>query len=414
VGFIRTRQGVKVAQAVWGQPKKTRHMSKSTARAVLNEMGQTKNLPLYWDEFKDRDAQAQVYSTFIDTTQGLEGGRLDTNAHQKDRGDWQTLMLVCSNHSFVDFIVEKQATTDAGLLRCFEYEIKKKPRGAKGMIDDTNAGLVLQDLETNFGLMGKRYAELLERTRRECTISPCDPFTRSRQSSVLSMKSDSGQPFAVVSWPVRRMLINSAATFTFPRLSNSCWPGIRRTESDGATRPLSVARWQTCKVTCQRSCDAWPVPHHLSGLLVTRWRRLERLPAPATHGAVPNIIGSALDYFTWRRRPRNKRLLPPSCVADRVSSASLIAVVRQRLLSGECSVRARLIGQVLGHFLIIKKLCQYFSILTPSLAVDAVQYEPVSRSKFPHNWENSGNFARFGPEICISRSDRKAQSKSCS
>jgi hypothetical protein len=48
------------------------------------------------------------------------------------------------------------------------------------------------------------------------------------------------------------------------------------------------------------------------------------------------------------------------------------------------------------------------------VVVDAVQYEPVSQSKFPDNWENSGNFALFDPEIRISGSDRRAKSKPCS
>jgi len=31
------------------------------------------------------------------------------------------------------------------------------------------------------------------------------------------------------------------------------------------------------------------------------------------------------------------------------------------------------------------------------VVVDAVQSEPVSSVKFPDNWENTGNFARFDP-----------------
>jgi hypothetical protein len=37
------------------------------------------------------------------------------------------------------------------------------------------------------------------------------------------------------------------------------------------------------------------------------------------------------------------------------------------------------------------------------VAEEAVLIGPVSQSKFPDNWENTGNFECFDPEICISR-----------
>jgi Domain of unknown function (DUF927) len=152
---------VKVAQSVWSHPKKTKEVALTTARSVVHKMGELHNLPIYWDEIKNKKSQSHVFDTLFSGSEGVGPGRLTSNIEQRDRGDWQTLLIICSNLSFVDHIVSEQKTTVAGMYRVFEYEIPKVPSTAPGQIDAMDASRITQALEANYGVMGLAYAKWL-------------------------------------------------------------------------------------------------------------------------------------------------------------------------------------------------------------------------------------------------------------
>jgi len=146
--------------AVWGHPKLSKEVQQSTARSIVKRMEEIRNLPLYWDEIFDPSIQAHVFKVLFSSTEGVGASRLNVNAETKPRGLWNTLMTICSNHSFIDYIESVQKTTDAGVLRTFEYEIKKMQPGGTGTPTHEATRLVA-DLESNFGHMGLRYARVL-------------------------------------------------------------------------------------------------------------------------------------------------------------------------------------------------------------------------------------------------------------
>jgi len=156
----RKTSATEVAQAVWGHPKMCRDTAYTTARSAIERMGHIKHLPLYWDEIKGEKEQEAC----LDVAFGAEGlgpGRLYPDGRQKDKAEWQTMLIICSNVSFVDHVVKKHPTHAAGLLRVFEFRVHKPADTAPGVINFVDASKLVQDLHSNYGLMGIEYAKLL-------------------------------------------------------------------------------------------------------------------------------------------------------------------------------------------------------------------------------------------------------------
>jgi len=149
-----------LACAVWAHPKQGRESINSTSKSVLNKLGMVKNIPAYWDDIQDESRQEQLFQAMFVHTEGLEGSRLNTNVEQRARGEWQTLMVACSNASFADYVVRKQPSTTAGLRRVLEYEINKDPNET-GLANEYDAVKVYAKLEHNYGAVGYGYAQIL-------------------------------------------------------------------------------------------------------------------------------------------------------------------------------------------------------------------------------------------------------------
>ena len=103
------------------------------------------------------------------TAEGAEGGRLNPDASYKARLEWQTLMVACSNASFVEYLIKKQKSTTAGMRRVFEFEYNKgEPE--PGMVNAVDASRTFQQLEHNFGCIGVEYAKLLASEHRDINV----------------------------------------------------------------------------------------------------------------------------------------------------------------------------------------------------------------------------------------------------
>ena len=152
---------VKIGQSVWGHPKKTKEVTKSTTKSVVQKMGELRHLPMYWDEIKDAKSQHEVFDTTFSATEGVIGSRLNANITFQDRGDWQTLMVICSNLCFIDHVVSQQRTTTAGIYRVFEFKVPVPDSTAVGRLGTIDVSMLTQETEHNYGVIGLLYARLL-------------------------------------------------------------------------------------------------------------------------------------------------------------------------------------------------------------------------------------------------------------
>lgn len=159
---------IKIAQAVWGHPQKAVQSLSDTVNAVLKKIGDTKNLPLFWDELKTDEDTQRFMNLAFQLSQGKEKSRLASDTSYRDPGTWQTMLCSSSNNSLLSFILDHTKTTTAGLYRVFEFYV---PVGTKGQISPADAQLITAELNDNYGHAGLRYAQFLgehhERVARE-------------------------------------------------------------------------------------------------------------------------------------------------------------------------------------------------------------------------------------------------------
>lgn len=155
-----------VGAAMWGHPKQTRESLNSTAKSIQGRLGRTKNLPTWQDDVQEEQHQQKLCEGLFVITEGMEGGRLNPDASYKDRLEWQSFVVLCSNTSFVDYLMRTYKSTTAGVRRVFEFEFNKDPAEA-GMINPIEASQAFAELEYNYGCMGAEYVPMLARDHKE-------------------------------------------------------------------------------------------------------------------------------------------------------------------------------------------------------------------------------------------------------
>jgi hypothetical protein len=84
----------------------------------------------------------------------------------KSRLEWQTLLAVCSNASFVEFLICHKKSSSAAMRRIFEINFKEKPN-EPGIIDGLDASKIFAELEHNYGVIGAEYAQLMARSHNK-------------------------------------------------------------------------------------------------------------------------------------------------------------------------------------------------------------------------------------------------------
>lgn len=176
---------MKVATAVWGHPKMAKEVTMTTARSAVSKMGEIRNLPLYWDEIKDKKTQLKVFDSIFGT-EGVGPGRLTPGAEQRDKTEWQTMMCICANISFIDHVAVLLRQSDAGMYRVLEYKIKKVPSTALGQLQSYDVSRATQHLENNYGIMGMKYAKMLASNPYAIdnyTMKVVDSFARELQTN---------------------------------------------------------------------------------------------------------------------------------------------------------------------------------------------------------------------------------------
>jgi hypothetical protein len=152
---------LKVAQAVWGDPIRAIQSLSDTQNSIMNELGEIKSLPLYWDELKTEEDTKKFVNVTFQVTQGKEKSRLKSNASQREPGSWQTLLVSASNDSLLDYVTQQTNTTTAGLYRIFQYAVKPAPKGGPGLIEPSEAAVLVSKVNDNYGQVGLAYARYL-------------------------------------------------------------------------------------------------------------------------------------------------------------------------------------------------------------------------------------------------------------
>ena len=147
---------IKIAQAVWGNPKFSESLD-ATLNSVLNKIGTLRHLPMYWDELRGKGFERFAELAFK-LTQGTEKSRLSSDATQRERGTWQTLLVSASNASVIDLVAQQSKTTTAGVHRAFEYRLTRGVTGRMGIAD---ASRMVDRLEEHYGVVGLAYARWL-------------------------------------------------------------------------------------------------------------------------------------------------------------------------------------------------------------------------------------------------------------
>lgn len=151
---------ITVAQAVWGDPTSGVQGLNDTENAVMGVVSKIKSLPLYWDELKS-DAQTKKFVNMtFQISSGKGKSRMNSRAELKEPGDWQTLIISASNESLLHHVVSQTSTTEAGLMRVFEYKVAPR-HGQTGRVATSDAQIRLSKLNNNFGHVGLRYAQFL-------------------------------------------------------------------------------------------------------------------------------------------------------------------------------------------------------------------------------------------------------------
>lgn len=156
---------LRIAQAVWGSPIKAVQSLGDTQNSVLRKMGDTRNLPLYWDELKTKEDTQKFSTLAFQLSLGKEKSRLQADTSYRDPGTWQTLLCSTSNDSILAYILTQTKTTAAGLYRVFEFEV---PAGTQGQISTSDASNIVAALNENFGQAGLIYAGFLGTQHMRC------------------------------------------------------------------------------------------------------------------------------------------------------------------------------------------------------------------------------------------------------
>ena len=145
-----------VGAAVWGNPKLTKEVAATSSNSLRGKMSELSNLPFYWDDVSSPQAVERAATLISDITQGKDGGKMNQDRSQKEVGEWQSLLMICSNRSMFDYLIAHNKSDAASIYRTFEFVVP--PKGPLGRIDEHDATLLQQQLEVNFGRIGEMYS----------------------------------------------------------------------------------------------------------------------------------------------------------------------------------------------------------------------------------------------------------------
>lgn len=155
---VQKSSAIKVAQAVWGDPRSGLTRLDDTANAVGKKLGALRHLPVYWDELQRRDQTEAFARIAFSLTQGTEKSRMGADTKLRQSGEWATMLVCGSNNSVRELMFDAQAAgSAAGIARVLEFEVRKVPLTSSA----AESAITLGKTHDNYGLVGVEYARLL-------------------------------------------------------------------------------------------------------------------------------------------------------------------------------------------------------------------------------------------------------------
>ena len=149
---------LKVAQAVWGDPKAGISSLDDTPKSVARKMGIIKHLPVFWDELRLNEENSQEFlQMMFQLSQGRERTRLTSGVDFRDVGTWETILVCASNNHLADLAYDPVSRTNANLKRLFEYDIAYDGEAPRA----TDGTEVFNNLRFNYGHAGVIYVKFL-------------------------------------------------------------------------------------------------------------------------------------------------------------------------------------------------------------------------------------------------------------
>lgn len=150
-----------IATGVWGKPSIAKQGLTDTVNQVMGKLSRTRHLPAFYDEIHDEKDFKKIADITWQFIESKERGRLRSNASLQKIGEWDTLLTAASNGSVTSAVVENSQSTTAGYYRVFEYEVRRTPPGAPGMVSPGEASRIGGYLKDNYGTAGMEYTKFL-------------------------------------------------------------------------------------------------------------------------------------------------------------------------------------------------------------------------------------------------------------
>jgi hypothetical protein len=148
---------MKTAAAVWGHAKGTLQGVTDTQVSTLGRMAELQAMPVFWDELKTEGQYDAFVGTLFNLSRGRDKSRMTQDITQRKVGMWKTLMVCCTNDPLAGHVSKATGSTDAGLMRMFEFEVTKGKSAGTGTKND----ILMGKLEDNFGWAGLEYSKWL-------------------------------------------------------------------------------------------------------------------------------------------------------------------------------------------------------------------------------------------------------------
>jgi hypothetical protein len=149
------------ALSVWGHAKKGAHPLSGSYKSLMNKMGHMRSLPVYIDEVRTDEQMIKLNDMCFDVAGGHEATRLTRNIRQRATGDWQTLLVTCTNNGLLDWLMNKTQTDAATLYRIFQFRVGEPEVDGPGRIERPVASMIKDACEHNYGHIGLIYAKWL-------------------------------------------------------------------------------------------------------------------------------------------------------------------------------------------------------------------------------------------------------------
>jgi hypothetical protein len=159
-GGLGKSHSVLTAQSFWSDPILEQASHKDTANFMTGKLAVMRNLPLYYDEARSRGISDEMLDLIFMTTQGRSKGRANTRGDPKEVFEFCTMLTMTSNSSLVDYMLEHDRTSTAGLDRVFEIPVLPNTNGV-GLIDRGEAQQAMGELGRHYGHAGIICAEFL-------------------------------------------------------------------------------------------------------------------------------------------------------------------------------------------------------------------------------------------------------------